>query len=153
MAIFEIGFPDDFMSGLLDTEFSEIAEEALKEAAPILEKQMKASCKTVIGHGGDSELVDSIRANAPKPTKTDAWIVNVGPRGYSKSKHYYGAGHKGKKSARRYPVSNALKAIWKEYGVPGRQPPRPFIQSACNAARDRALKKMQEVYNRKVGAG
>lgn len=147
MAAFEIDFHDDFLSELLDTDFDEIAEDALNETAPMLEESMKKSCKTAITHEGDSELVDSIKSTKPKKTKTDAWIVNVGPKGYSKTKVYHHI-----KTGRKYPVSNALKAIWKEYGIPGRQPPRPFITSACNKVRDRVMSRMQEIYNRKVGA-
>lgn len=147
MAGFEIDFPDDFLSGLLDTDFDEIAEEALNDAAPLLEASMKQSCKAVITHEGDSELVGSIKSNKPKKTKTDAWIVNVSPKGYSKTKVYHHT-----RTGRKYPVSNALKAIWKEYGIPGRQPPRPFITSACNKVKDSVMARLQEVYNRKVGA-
>lgn len=145
MAAFDIEFPDDFLSELLETDFDEIAEDALKEAAPLLEKSLKASCKRVIEHDGDSELVESIAASKPKKTKTDAWIVNVGPRGYSKTRKYHA-----KKSGRKYPVSNALKAIWKEYGIAGKQAPRPFITHATNEVRDTVMQKMQEVYERKV---
>ena len=147
MAEFDIEFPDDFLSELLDTDFDEIAEEALNETAPILEESMKQSCKTVITHEGDSEMVDSIKSSKPNRTKTDAWIVNVSPKGYSKTKVYHHT-----RTGRIYPVSNALKAIWKEYGIPGRQPPRPFITSACNRVRDKVMSRMQEIYNRKVGA-
>lgn len=147
MAGFEVDFPDDFLADLLETDFGEIAEAALKDAAPILEKSMQASCAKVIEHEGDSELVHSIKSGKPKRTKTDAYIVNVSPKGYSSVKVY-----RNKKTGRKYPVSNALKAIWKEYGVPGRQPPRPFIAKACNEARSDVMSKMQEVYNRKVGA-
>ncbi len=147
MAAFEIDFPDDFLSDLLDTDFGEIAEEALSEAAPVLEKSLRDSCAKAVEHEGDSELVQSIKAGKPKKTKTDAYIVNVSPKGYSNVRIYH---HK--KTGRKYPVSNALKAIWKEYGIPGRQPPRPFIANACNNARNDVMSKMQEVYNRKVGA-
>ncbi|MCI8823321.1 MAG: hypothetical protein HFI15_12610 [Lachnospiraceae bacterium] len=147
MAIFDVDFPEDFLSDLLDTEFDEIAEEALKEAAPLLESSMKQSCRRVIEHSGESELVESIKSNKPKRTKTDAWIVNVGPRGYSKKKTY----RSGKGKARKYRVSNALKLIWKEYGVAGRQPARPFLTSACNAVRGAVMEKMQKVYERKTG--
>ncbi|MBD5395019.1 MAG: hypothetical protein HDR71_12320 [Lachnospiraceae bacterium] len=148
MAIFNVDFPEDLMSDLLDTEFADIAEEALSEAAPILEKAMKTSGRAVIIHEGDSEMIESIKAGKPKATKTDAWIVNVGPKGNSKN-HYY---QKGGKKKRAYPVSNALKAIWKEYGIPGRQPPRPFMEAGKNAAQNAVIRKIQEVYNKKVGA-
>ncbi len=147
MALFDIEFPEDFLSDLLESDFDEIAAEALKEAAPLLEKSMKQSCARVIEHGGESELVNSIKSGKPKKTKTDAWIVNVAPKGYSSTKTY----RSGKNKERKYRVSNALKLIWKEYGVAGRQPARPFLTSACNAVRDAVMAKMQQVYERKVG--
>lgn len=143
---FEIDFPEDFLSEFLESDFDEIAEEALREAAPILEKSMKQSCRRVIKHSGESELVDSIESGDPKKTKTDAWIVNVTPQGYSSTKTYR-SGSKGK----AHRVSNALKLIWKEYGVAGRQPARPFLTNACNAVRETVMEKMQQVYERKVG--
>lgn len=146
MAAFDIDFPEDFMSELLETDFDEIAEEALAQSAPLLEQSMKQSCKKVIDHQGESELVESIKSSKPKKTKTDAWIVNVSPKGYSKTKTY-----KAGKKSRTYPVSNALKAIWKEYGIAGKQPARPFITAACNAVKETIMSKMQEVYEQKVG--
>ena len=80
MAAFDIEFPDDFLSELLDTDFDEIAEEALRDTAPLLEKSMKREARRAVMHEGESEMVESIRASIPKKTKTDAWIVNVGPR-------------------------------------------------------------------------
>lgn len=147
MAGFDIDFPDDFLSELLDTDFDEIAEEALKESAPMMVQAMKTSCSRVIEHEGDSELVESIKAAKPKKAKTDAWILNVGPSGNSKKKKYH---HK--ESGREYPVSNVLKAIWKEYGIAGQQPPRPFITSAVNAVQDEVMDRMQAAYDRKAGA-
>lgn len=147
MAAFDIDFPEDFMAELLETDFDEIAKEALEEAGPLLEKSMKASCRRAVEHGGDSELVESITCEKPKKTKTDAWILRVSPKGYSRTKVY----KRGGKKPRTYPVSNALKAIWKEYGIAGRQQAHPFITNACNSVREAVLSKVQEVYNRKVG--
>lgn len=148
MSGFDIDFPEDFLSELLDADSDEIAEAMLKEAAPVLEKQMKQSCMAAVRHEGDSELADSIKARKPVKTKTDAYIVSVGPTGNSKTKVYH---HTGKKSERTYPVSNALKMIWKEYGILGQQAPQPFLQTAINAAEPAVVEKMQEVYNRMVG--
>lgn len=146
MARLEINFPDDFLPGLLDTDFEEIAKEALAEAAPLLEQSLKESCRMVIDHPGESELVDSIACGKPKKARTGAWIINVGPRGYSRRKFYRGTNNR----RRRYPVSNALKMIWKEYGIAGRQAARPFIRRAVNDARGAVTRRMQEVYERKV---
>lgn len=150
MALFDIEFPDDFMSELLDSEFGDIAEEALSATAPILEASMKQACRRVIEHEGDSELVESFTCSKPKQTKTDAWIVNVYPKGTSKTKTYT-AKYRGRKTSRKYSVSNALKCIWKEYGIQGRQPARPFISSACHSVESTVMNKIQEIYEKKVG--
>lgn len=153
MAQLEVNFPEDFLSELLETDFDEIAEEILTETAPVLEESMKKEVRGTIQHEGDSELVDSLTASKPKKTKNgDAWIVNVSPKGYSSTKKYTAVSKNGRKTHRKYPVSNALKAIWKEYGIPGRQPPRPFLQRSTNGARGAVIRKAQEIFNRKVGA-
>lgn len=151
MAYMDVEFPDDFMQELLGADFDTIAEDALKEATDELVKAMKTSCKNSIDHEGDSELANSIRASKPKKTADGAWVVNVGPRGYSKKKTYYGKNGKGVHTGRKYPVSNALKAIWKEYGIPGHQSARPFIQKAVNDSKASVEKKLQDIYDRKVG--
>lgn len=152
MATFEEEFPEDFMSELLETDFDVIAQEALTEAIPILESSMKKEARKVIMHEGDSEMAESFKAYKPKKTRTDAWIANVTPKGYSKVKVYKAVNSKGVKTGRKYQVSNALKAIWKEYGIPGRQAAKPFITASINASKDEVMKRMQEVYNRRVGA-
>lgn len=151
---FSIDGLDEMIDSLPD--FDEFCEEALKEAAPIMEKEMKKFCRAAIIHEGDSEMVESIKANVPKMTETGAWIVSVTPHGNSKKVGYYMAtstkNGKKYKNRRKYPVSNALKMIWKEYGIPGKQAPQPFIQAATNSSRLAVMNKLQEVYNRKVGA-
>lgn len=46
---------------------------------------------------------------------------------------------------------NALKAVWKEYGIAGRQPARPFLANATRNAEETVLTKMQEVYKKRMG--
>ncbi len=152
MALFDVDFPDDFMSELLGTDFAKIAEAALTDAAPLLERSMKKCCRDAIQHEGDSELVGSIESGTPKQTKDKgAWIVNVGPRGYSSIKKYTAVDGKGKKTKRKYRVSNALKAIWLEYGIPGHQMARPFLQASINETKTTVVSKIQSVYDRMVG--
>lgn len=145
---FNVDFPDDFLSELTDYQFEMIAEPALEAAAPVLEKSMKNAARAVVQHEGESEMVESIKAGKPVKTKTDAYIVNVGPKG--NSTHFYS---KGKKKKKKYPVSNALKGIWMEHGinVPGHhQAPRPFLEKATKDAQEKVLEKMQEVYDRVI---
>ena len=149
MATFDVDFPDDFLNKLLTADSEELCMKALEEAAPILEDEMKNVLKSD-GHELSGELIDSIKATKPKKASNGAYILNVRPTGYSKI-NSYSIKRKGKKS-RKYPVSNALKMIWIEYGVNGRQPARPFMARTINKARAATLKRMQEVYSRMAGA-
>lgn len=145
MGSFDVKFPDNFMANLLNTNAEEICTEALKEAAPILTENMKRSARMSIMHEGESEAVNSIAQSEAKRTKDgSAFIINVGPRGYSQKSYR-------DKKNRKYKVSNALKLIWKEYGVAGRQAPRPFLVNATRNAYEKVMNKLQEVYNRKAG--
>ena len=146
MAGFEIYDGKTDLEDLFGMDFEEMAQEALQEAAPILEKSMKKAIQASVQHEGDSELVKSIKANKPKKAKNGAYIVNVTPKGYSKIKTYHA-----KKSERTYPVSNALKAIWKEYGIVGRQPPSPFLAKATNDVQNEVLDIIQRKFDEKAG--
>lgn len=149
MAVFDVDFPEDFLSQLLQTDSEEICMKALKESAPILEEEMKNTLKAD-RHELSSELINSIKAADPKRASNGAYIVNVRPTGYSKINSYSVKGNG--KRIRKYPVSNALKMIWLEYGVNGRQPARPFLTRTVNKVRAATMKRMQEVYNRMAGA-
>lgn len=139
----------------MDIEFSgisemliggdELAEEMLAEAAPIIEDSMKKNLRKSIAHSGDSELVDSVKTSKAKQAKNGAYIINVNPKGQSKTKVY----QRGKKG-RKHPVSNALKAIWLEYGIPGHQSPKPWLAATTNDAESKVLDKMQEVYDKRT---
>lgn len=149
MAGFEVNFPDDLLNGLLENEAEDVCVQAIKEAAPVLVESMKKSARAAVMHPGESEMVDSIAASEPKRTKDGtAIIATVGPRGES-SNYYY---DKKSKKKRKYKVSNALKAIWKEYGIAGKQAPRPFIANATKNAEEKVIEKMQESYKKRTGS-
>jgi hypothetical protein len=146
MAGFEI-YESNEIDEMFNIDFDDIAESALKEAAPILKASMESAVRTSVEHDGDSELVNSIKCASPKKSRNNAWILNCGPSGYSKTKVY-----NSKKSKRQYPVSNALKAIWKEYGIAGRQPARPFLAKATNDAKENVYNIIQNKFDEKTGA-
>lgn len=148
MADFDVTFPEDFMCELLNTDCDEICLEALSEAAPILVDSMKKSARAAVLHEGESEMVESIAFSKAKKTKDgSAYITTVGPRGYSAHTYY----DKKSRKKRKYKVSNALKAIWKEYGIAGKQAPRPFLANATQNAAENVINKLQEVYRKKTG--
>lgn len=150
MAQMQIYSSEDAFDSLWNVNFADYAIEALNEAAPVLESRMKANARAGVMHEGDSEMVNSIKASKAKKAKTNAYIINVGPRGYSKTKVYTAKDGKGKRTTRSYPVSNALKAIWKEYGIPGRQPARPFISAAAVQCERQIIDILQKKFEDKV---
>ena len=147
MAGFNLEIPDDFLKELTDKPFDKIAKDALDECAPILERAVKTSMRRAVKHSGDSDMIKSVRKNKPKQTKTDAWIVNVYPSGYSSNTFSRYTGGR----VKRYPVSNALKAIWLEYGRVG-QMPSPWLAPAVANCTSEVLKKMQDIWEKEVGA-
>ena len=145
MASWDI-YTDNF--DFLDMDFDSAAESALNEAIPVLEGTMRSAAAASVKHDGDSEMVNSIKGSKPKKSvATDCWICNVGPRGYSSTKTYHSQRKSGK-SKKTYKVSNALKAIWKEYGIPGHQSPQPFIQKATNQAQGRVERIIEDAFNK-----
>lgn len=148
MAKFDLNFPKDLLGDLLDNDAEGICVEAIREAAPILVGSMKKSAQAAVLHEGESEMVQSITASVPKRTRDgSAIIATVGPRGYSD--HYYY--DKKSKKKRKYKVGNALKAIWKEYGIAGKQAPRPFITTATKDAEEAVIQALQDSYNKRTG--
>lgn len=146
MSDWEMSFPEDLLGELLGTSGEEMCIAALEDAAPIMVESMKKAAKASVLHEGESEMVNSIRATKPKMTKDgDACIVNVGPTGESTKTYRTG------KNKEKQKVSNALKAVWKEYGIAGKQAPRPFIANATKNAEERTLERMRELYRQRVG--
>ncbi|MDD3369401.1 MAG: hypothetical protein PHP50_11055 [Lachnospiraceae bacterium] len=145
MAKLEMDFPDDLLGGLLSVNTEEMCKQMVDEATPIMVESMKKEMQNVIGHEGDSELVNSVKSTKAKVTKNDAILSFVGPKG--KSSHYY---YQNGKKQRKYVVTNALKAIWLNYGRNG-QTAKPFLVKATNNASEQVKAKMQQVYDRITG--
>ena len=138
MAQLDINFPDNLLGNLLSSSFEDIAKEALEEATPVMVESIKDSIRAAERGAGTGELVESIKGVKPKKTKTDAYIVNVGPSGKSKTFYYDSKNHK-----RTYPVSNALKGIWLNYGN-AHQAPSPWLTPAINNAQAEILRIFQK---------
>ena len=137
------------LEGMWDISFDDIAQDALTQSIPILEGTMRSAAAASVKHEGESAMVNSIKGSTPKKvTSTDCWIVNVGPRGYGTSQYTAKDSH-GKKTTRKYKVSNALKAIWKEYGIPGHQQAQPFMQKAADQARPRVEKIIEDSFDKR----
>ena len=136
--------------GLTDMlpDFDEVSKEMLQAAAPVLVDKTKNAVKGVIKHDGESELVNSVKAGTAKKNKWGGYEISAEFKGESRTKTYR---HSKTKRGKKHAVSNALKAIWKEYGIPGRGiPAQPFLEKAAKAAEDEAVDIMQNVFDEKV---
>lgn len=135
MAGFEMNFPENFMDELFDTDFDEIAEDVLKACAPTMESSVKTSLERSAEKGyATGTMVSSIKAAKPKRTKTDAMIMVTRPTGKDKNG-----------------VRNMDKAMYLEYGT-SKQAARPWLVNATKNAESTCLEKMQQEFNKKVGA-
>lgn len=144
-------YQDNSFDELWQMDFGGYCEEALNEAAVIVEAKMKANAKSTVMHEGESEMVDSIKPSTPKKARTGAYIVNVGPRGYSDTKKYRAKDGHGQATKRTYKVSNALKAIWKEYGIPSRGiPAQPFISATVSQTENQIYEILQRKFEEKA---
>lgn len=151
MSRFDVEWDNSEFTMLTTTGFDEIAEEALNKCAPILTEATKEACRSVIAHGGDSELVESWKANKPKETKNrDAFVLTCSPKGNSRT-HYYHQDGRGGHYNRKYPVSNALKAIWLENGT-YRQTAKPFLETASRSCEAEVTDIITKTFHEKVGA-
>lgn len=148
MASLDITFPDDFLSGLLNADTSELCSELLNESGDILCDSMVNSLKSSIHGPSTGELVGSIKAKKPTKTSNGAYLLWVGPTGYSTTKYFYQK-NKGKKAARKYPLTNAAKAIWLEYGN-SKQTPAPFLDRTVTSCQTQVIEKMQSAYDARV---
>lgn len=141
-----MSFEFDGLSDMLP-DIDEVGVDMVAAAGPILVENTKKAVKDVVKHGGDSELVNSVTMSKPKKGRYGDFIVSAFFRGKSNTKTYsHTKTHRGK-----YAVSNALKAVWKEYGIPSRQiPAQPFIESATRNAENEALDAMQKVFEERM---
>ena len=137
--------PDDYLEDLLSHDFDELAYEMIKATQPILKGSIEKHLASVI-RSGTGELLKGVAGFTPRKTRTDAWIGGVYIKGESNN-HYYGSTtHK-----RMYPVSNALKAIWLNYGN-AHQAARPWLAPAVNACEAEIMDKMQKKWEEITGA-
>lgn len=141
---FEI--PEEYLKELTENDFDKLAPEMIEKVTPILETAVKKAIRSAESGRGTGELVNSIKVTKPKKTNTDAYIANVGPSGKSKSHYYDSATH-----SRKYPVSNALKAIWLNYGNE-HQPARPWLTPAVNNSQPKVLNELQKIWEERTGS-
>ncbi len=137
-------FPEDFLEKFLSTTADDYCEKALTETVPILEESTVKAIKGAVKSNKTGDLAGSVKASKPKKGKNGAWIVNVNPKGTSNHHYYDSETHK-----RKYPVSNALKAVWLEYGN-AHQSPSPWLAKSVNSCKAQIEDRLQEIYTEMV---
>lgn len=138
MAEWNLDFPEDFLGDLITSDSEELCKELIDQALPIVEANMRKEFQSHIDTGA---LARSVKATKAKKAKNGFIIGQVVPKGTSS--HTYGG--------KKYKVTNALKAIWLENGTV-KQPARPWLNKVLTASEEQVAKKMQEIYEQKVGA-
>ncbi len=144
MGKFDFQIPDGFLKQLGKlADIDRVAPKMLDEAAPILEKRVKAECTK---HRRTGIMVDSVKKTKAKAGKTGHYIV-VRPTGVS-TKYI---DKDGKLRNRKIPVRNMEIMAHLEYGT-SKQAPKPILTKAIKDATPEVLSKMQEVFEREVKA-
>ena len=131
--------PEDYMLNLLQEDFYTLGEDMIEAALPVLLNSIKSHLAGVI-RNGTGELISNVVDCDPRRSRTNALIATVYVKGVSKN-HYYGS----TTHARQYEVSNALKAIWLNYGN-AHQTERPWLQPAVKACMNEVYEIMQKKY-------
>ncbi len=131
--------------------FETISEQMLNEVRPDVENEVKKAVKGSVGHPGDSELVNSTKTYDPHMTgdKTGARL-HCSFAGKSKSGNYFNTVDRGKQ--RKKAVYNSDKAFWLEYGVAGRQAPKPWQDRAYRNVEAKVYPKLEKSFEKIVGA-
>lgn len=128
MGAFNVNMPDDFLDRYNFKE--EELVDAVASASPILEDSMKKSIQSVLGHSGDSAMINSVKRNKPVKTRTDAIESWVGPSGIDSK-------------GRKKPIRNIEKAVYLNYGTV-KQPARPWLAKSINDSESLIQQKLQD---------
>lgn len=137
-------FPDDLIDKLIKLQDDELEEECLNAVSDDVERSVKTELRK---HDRTGEMSNSITTTIPSKNKYGEYYIYTYPKG--NSKNTYSKVTK-KKGTRKYPVSNALKALWLEYGN-SHQAARPWQDTTRKNCEQQVFDKMQEVINRKMG--
>ena len=137
-------FPDDLIDTLIKLQDDELEKECLSAAVDDIEKSVK---KEFHKHDRTGEMSNSVSTTTPAKNKYGEYYIYTYPKGNSKNTY---SKETKKKGTRKYPVSNALKAVWLEYGN-SHQQARPWQTTATKNCEEIVIDKMQEVINRRIG--
>lgn len=136
MAKFAIDGVDEMMAQLSRLgRFDELASKMLREAVPILEKEVVREASK---HRDTGDMVRSIKPTGVIAGRAGGCYICVRPTGMSSEK-------RGRKAA----VRNMEKMAWLEFGVKGRAA-TPILTTATLNAAPGVHRKLQEVFDREV---
>ena len=150
MARFDIhGFDEIIVQLERMGRFGDIAPKMLEEAAPILKEEV---VKQASKHRDTGEMADSIKQTGVTIGNGGNYYICVRPTGYASRKKWQNARTVGgKRAGKKERVRNMEKLVWLEFGVKGRAA-TPILTTAVLNAEQKIVEKMQEVFDREVGA-
>ena len=150
MAQFDIHVFDELIVQLERMgRFDDIAPKMLEEAAPILKEEV---VKQASKHRDTGEMADSIKQTGVTIGNGGNYYICVRPTGYASGRKWQNSRTLGgRRAGKRERVRNMEKLVWLEFGVKGRAA-TPILTTAVLNAEPGVLAKMQEVFNREVGA-
>lgn len=151
MAKMNFKLPEDLFEQLLDSDFTEIAEESLKKASPTLEESVKREVSSVIKDKERKGLINSVSAwkKGVIKAKSGAYMLGVSFTGKPETKSNW-TSHTHGKAHNRITTNNDI-AWWLEHGN-AHQAAKPFIDRAARNVEGKIDKILQEVFDKKVGA-
>lgn len=131
--MFDVEFPDD----LFDAKFlsDDKLDSALEKATPEVVKAMKSQINATTSDKATGEAANSIKAGKPRTDKQGRRYIAVCPSGYST--------HTFNRGSRKYKITNAIKLIWLQHGIPGRQPARPWLLKAQHQCENAVIKALE----------
>ena len=155
MAKVQVLMPDDFLVNLADlgNRTDEIVESMLDVGGKIVLEAVRKNLQSAIGRNvsdntevpSSGELLDSLGVTSPKVDNEGNHNVKVG---FNEPRRYQNKA-KGKRSY--YERTNAMVANTLEYGVKGRQQPRPYMRPAKRQSERECVQAMKDKFESQVG--
>lgn len=163
MASFHFEGVDEFIKELekLGRDVDDIAFKAVDEGAKIMDEELRAEIRKQTTKYGTGTLAKSIHHNKPRKNALGIFTASTARGKDDKKGKYAKRSHASYTKGGKYvghrssygsgAVRNQDKMFYLEFGN-CRQPARPFMKKSVNNAEPKVLKKMQEVFDREVGA-
>lgn len=149
---------DQWIEGMLDSEFSDMVGKMLEASTVILEAEVKRGIKDILKDKGRNELINSVSPwKKPVKTATGAYMHGVCFKGSPKKKsrwvqHTYEHRTSKGQGYTTYERNTSYNDIawWLEYGN-AHMSAKPFMAHASNRAYFKVIENCQKIFDQTVG--